>query len=47
MNPPKTTSLEEEIINARTPIAVSPVIEFVGSDFNPVYDRIVDGASMV
>ncbi len=47
MNPPKETSLEEEIINTRTPVAVSPVIEFVGSDFKPVYDRIVDGASMV
>lgn len=47
MNPPKETSLEEEIINSRAPVAVSPVVEFIGSDFKPVYDRIVDGASMV
>ncbi len=47
MNPPKETTLEEEIINSRAPIAVSPVVEFIGADFKPVYDRIVDGASMV
>lgn len=47
MNPPKETSLEEEIINTRTPVAISPVVEFVGSDFKPVYDKIVDGASML
>ena len=40
-------SLEEEIINIRAPVATSPTIEFVGSDFKPVYDKMLDGASML
>lgn len=47
MNPSSGVSLEEEIINIRSPVATSPMLELVGSDFKPVYDKIVDGSSMV
>jgi len=47
MNPSSGVSLEEEIINIRSPVATSPMMELVGSDFKPVYDKIVDGSSMV
>jgi hypothetical protein len=47
MNPSKDESLEEEIINIRAPVATSPTLEFVGSDFKPVYDKMLDGASML
>ena len=47
MNPPKERTLEEEVIDIRAPIGKSPSIEFVTSDFKPVADKTIPGASLI
>jgi hypothetical protein len=48
MNPPKDISLEEEIIQSRAPIGKSNTkIEKTTSNFRPVADKIINGASLI
>jgi len=47
MNPPVEKTLEEEIIDVRAPVGKSSSVEIVNSDFKPVADRIVSGASLI
>lgn len=47
MNPPKQKSLEEEVIEVKAPIGKSNEIEFVSSDFKPVTDKILYGATVI
>jgi hypothetical protein len=47
MNPPVGKTLEEEIIDIRAPVGKSSSVEIVNSDFKPVADRIVSGASLI
>jgi hypothetical protein len=47
MNPPVEKTLEEEIIDVRAPVGKSSSVEIVNSDFKPVADRIVNGASLI
>jgi hypothetical protein len=47
MNPPQQKSLEEEVIEVRAPIGKSNEIEFVDSDFKPVTDKILYGATVI
>jgi len=47
MNPPLERTLEEEVVDARAPIGKSPVVDFVHSDFKPVSDKIISGASLI
>lgn len=47
MNPPKTTSLEEEIISTMAPVGRSSVVEeHIQTGFKPIQDKI-DGGSMI
>jgi uncharacterized membrane protein (DUF485 family) len=45
MNPPKTESLEEEIVQKMAPIGHSDPVKYTSSSFKPVAQKI-DGASM-
>ncbi|MGA1047666.1 MAG: hypothetical protein ACO3UU_06625, partial [Minisyncoccia bacterium] len=45
MNPVKTTSLEEEVVEQMAPIGKSDISVFTASTFKPVADN-VGGASM-
>ena len=47
MNPPVEKTLEEEMVDIRAPIGKSSAVEFVNSDFKPVADKIVNGASLI
>ena len=47
MNPPQEKSLEEEIIDVRAPIGRSNEVEFVDSNFKPVADKLLYGASII
>jgi hypothetical protein len=47
MNPPKEHTLEEEMVDIRAPIGKSQPIEFVTSDFKPVADKTIPGASLI
>jgi hypothetical protein len=48
MNPPKQTSLEEEIVEMRAPIGQSNIIQKpTAGNFKPVADKLIDGASML
>ena len=48
MNPPKQTSLEEEIVEMRAPIGQSNIIQKpTAGNFIPVADKLIDGASML
>lgn len=48
MNPPQQLSLEEEIIQIRAPIEQSnTAFEKTTSNFKPVADKIINGASLI
>lgn len=47
MNPPKERTLEEEVIDIRAPIGKSQPVEFVTSDFKPIADKTIPGASLI
>jgi len=47
MNPIQEKTLEEEIIEVRAPVGKSNEIEFVDSNFKPVSDKIIYGASVI
>lgn len=47
MNPPQQKTLEEEVIEVKAPIGKSNEIEFVTSDFKPVTDKILYGATVI
>lgn len=47
MNPIQHKTLEEEVIELKAPIGKSNEIEFVDSEFKPVTDKIIYGASII
>lgn len=48
MNPPKHTSLEEEMVEMRAPIGQSNIVNKpTAGNFKPVADKLIDGASML
>lgn len=47
MNPPQEKTLEEEIVEVRAPIGRSNEVEFVDSNFKPVADKLLYGASVI
>jgi hypothetical protein len=44
MNPPKETSLEEEIVQLRAPIGKSDPVKYTESSFKPVADNLIGGS---
>ena len=46
MNPPKETTLEEDMVELRAPIGKSAVSEYIDSSYKPIADK-VEGASLV
>ena len=46
MNPPKSQSLEEEMVKKMAPIGKSEMVEIVNSGFKPVATKL-EGASKV
>ena len=47
MNPPQHKTLEEDVVEQRAPIGRAPPTQYVNSDFKPVADKMLPGASMV
>jgi hypothetical protein len=44
MNPPKETTLEEEIVQLRAPIGKSDPVKYTESSFKPVADNLIGGS---
>jgi hypothetical protein len=47
MNPPQPKTLEEDMVELRGPIGRTPPTQYMDSNFKPVADKIISGASMV
>ena len=47
LNPAQEKTLEEQMVALRAPIDKNHVMPYITSEFKPVADRMVDGASMV
>jgi hypothetical protein len=47
MNPPQPKTLEEDIVEQRGPIHRTPPTQYADSNFKPVADKLIPGASMV